>query len=365
MKIYNPTKVFFEESAVEKYLRDITYSNVLIITDGQSSRMNHSLDDVLDALNGKNISLYDGVESNPSIDTIKKIADLFKDNNIEICIGIGGGSSIDAAKAASILLCYSKNVDIEDLFFCERNAKHLPIIAIPTTCGTGSEVTPFSVLTDDSLGTKRTIFSQLYPEMALIDKKYIKTLPYKVCVSTAVDALAHLIEACLSSRANDYNRYFSFEGLKLFSCVKDYLTNERTYSDINDGIREKMMAIAMFGGYAIAANGSSIPHGLANTITHEMNIPHGKSVIIFIPGYLKNYRNQDIITKIVKLIGFNSVDELEDYLYSILGSVILSKQLWNSEIDKMMSNNHKLSSYPFEMTRDVLKKYPSKLLIIE
>ena len=196
MKIYNPTTVFLENDAVKKYLSTIPYSNVLILTNNASSRLNHSLDDVMSVLADKSVTLFDEVESNPSISTVLKVTRMVRNKNIDACIGIGGGSSIDAAKAVSLLLCYPDDADIEELFYRERNAKHLPIIAIPTTCGTGSEVTPFSVLTDDRIGSKRTIFSQLYPELALIDQKYIKTLPYKVCLSTAVDALlidGHLV----------------------------------------------------------------------------------------------------------------------------------------------------------------------------
>ena len=365
MKIYNPTTVFLENDAVKKYLSTIPYSNVLILTNNASSRLNHSLDDVMSVLADKSVTLFDEVESNPSISTVLKVTRMVRNKNIDACIGIGGGSSIDAAKAVSLLLCYPDDADIEELFYRERNAKHLPIIAIPTTCGTGSEVTPFSVLTDDRIGSKRTIFSQLYPELALIDQKYIKTLPYKVCLSTAVDALSHLIEASLSSRANVYNCYYSHEGLKLFSDIKESLISEKKYSIITDEVREKMMAMALFGGYAIASNGSSIPHGLANTITHELNIPHGKSVILFIPGYLRNYQNQDTVSNILKLAGFESVTELEDYLFNVVGCVKVPKQLWENEIDKMMSNTHKLSSYPFEMTADILRKYPSKIFAIK
>ena len=364
MKIYNPTKVFFEDDSVIKKLKNTNYSNILIITDGVSSRMNHSLEDVMIALQGKEVLLFDEVESNPSINTVLKIAKMARNKGIEACVGIGGGSSIDAAKATALLLCYPEDVDIECLFYCERNAKHLPIIAIPTTCGTGSEVTPFSVLTDDKTNSKRTIFSQLYPEMALIDKKYIKTLPYKVCISTVIDALSHLIEACLSSRANDYNRYYSYEGLKLFSNIKDFIVDEKTFCSADDTIREKMMAMAMFGGYAIASNGSSIPHGLANTITHQLNIPHGRSVILFMPGYLKAYKNQSIVSSILKLAGFIDVREFEEYLLVVVGSVDIPKQLWEEEIEKMMANSHKLSSYPFEMTREILNSYPSKIFKI-
>ncbi|MCH5199496.1 MAG: iron-containing alcohol dehydrogenase [Oscillospiraceae bacterium] len=366
MKLYNPTKVYFENGCVAKYGNEIVGKRILILTGKNSSKANHSLDDVTDGVGADaQIAVFDEVESDPSIAAVVKAAKQYRNFKADVCIGVGGGSAIDAAKAVAVLLANDENADIERLFFEERKARHLPVVAVPTTCGTGSEVTPFSVLTDTEKNTKRTIFSQLYPQLALVDPRYLRTISYKDCVSTCADALSHLIEAFLSSRANDYNRLYSTAGLNLFGEFKDHLSEPGKFEKAGDTVREKMMACAMLGGYAIAANGTSIPHGLANTITHDLKISHGRSVILFIPGYLRNFENREAVDRIVKMLGFGSVDELEDYLHFILGSVSVPEKLWHSEIEKMLSNTHKLSSYPYEMTRDILEKYPGSLFCIQ
>lgn len=286
MKLYNPTKVYFEKDCVAKYGREIVGKHVLILTGRYSSKGNGSLNDVTAGIRaGVKISVFDEVEPDPTVATVVRAADRYRGTRVDMCIGVGGGSAIDAAKAVAVLLASDGRADIEKLFFADRDVPHLPIAAVPTTCGTGSEVTPFSVLTDTQRYTKRTIFTQLYPQLALIDHKYLRTIPYRECVSTCVDALAHLIEAFLSSRANGYNRFYSITGLRLFQEIKGCISSPGRFDEIDDSVREKLMACAMFGGYAIAANGTGIPHGLANSMPHELKISHGRSVIMFVPGF--------------------------------------------------------------------------------
>lgn len=366
MKLYNPTKVYFESECVRKHGQEIAGKHALILTGRNSSKTNGALDDVIGSFGaGAKITVFDKVESDPSIPTVIKAAEENRDAGVDICIGVGGGSAIDAAKAVSVLLANDRNAEIEKLFYQDRNAAQLPVVAVPTTCGTGSEVTPFSVLTDPGQNTKRTIFSQLYPQLALVDHKYLKTIPYEECVSTCVDALAHLIEAFLSARANGYNRFYSLTGMRLFGEFKDYISDIYKFENIDDDVREKMMACAMFGGYAIAANGSGIPHGLANSISHALGLSHGRSVILFIPGFLRNFQNCEDVSEVLKVLGFCSVEELEDFLYSILGSAAVPKTLWTDEVEKMLSNAHKLSSYPYEMTKEILERYPGQLFHVK
>lgn len=366
MKLYNPTKVYFEDNCVTRHISEVPAKRFLILTGKHSSKINHSLADVKAGLGSDaEVVIFDEVESDPSIATVVKAAQQYRSFKPEVCIGVGGGSAIDAAKAVALVLANDEDADIETLFYAERNAAFLPVIAVPTTCGTGSEVTPFSVLTDTGKNTKRTIFSQLYPQLALIDPVYLQTISYRECVSTCVDALSHLIEAFLSTRANPYNRFYSETGLQLFNACRSSIASEAEFHAIDGAAREKLMACALLGGYAIAANGTSIPHGLANTISHALALTHGRTVILFIPGYLRNYQDKELVSRILQLLGFNDLDEMEEFLYGMLGSVQIPGQLWHSEVGKMLSNAHKLSSYPYEMTKGILESYPGKLFCVE
>ena len=364
MKIYNPVKVFFEEDCILKYANEIPGHNILVLTGRNSSKANGSLDDLVKALGDRNVLVYNEINANPSLTSVIQIADKFRDSSIDVCIGLGGGSSIDAAKAVSILLSYEKGIDVESLFFKERNAKHLPIVAIPTTCGSGSEVTPYSVLTDDRVCSKRTIFSQLYPLLSFVDYKYLGTIPYKEFVATSLDALCHLVESSLSTRANELSRFYSEKGLCLFNNVKEYIESPSNFAMIDDHVREISMAISLLGGFSIALNGTSLPHGLANTIPYELKIPHGISVVIFLPGYLKNYKDKKLVNRLLNISGFGDLDRFEEYLFSIIGPTQVSQTMWEEIVSSMLDNPHKLSSYPYEMNKEVLNEYKSKLLVI-
>jgi len=174
----------------------------LIVTGKMSSSINGSLKDITDVLLKKGIKydVFNNVEENPTLETIESIAKLGKTQKSNFIIGIGGGSPIDAAKAAGVLI-NNPNATRYNLF----DSPHLislPLIAVPTTAGTGTETTPYSIVTDNEQETKRGICQRVFPEFALLDVKYLMYLSDKVTINTSIDALSHLIEGYLSSNAN-------------------------------------------------------------------------------------------------------------------------------------------------------------------
>jgi len=149
-------------------------------------------------------------------------------------IGIGGGSPIDAAKAAGVLI-NNPNATRYNLFD-SPHFKSIPVIAIPTTAGTGTETTPYSIVTDNELQTKHGICQRIFPEIALLDVKYLMFLPEKITINTTIDALSHLIEGYLSSKANIVSDALAEKGLKLFGeCLN--MIKEKDFTFI---VREKI-----------------------------------------------------------------------------------------------------------------------------
>ena len=362
MRIYDPVKVYFEKDCLIKYGNEIPGERILILTGRHSSKANGSLDELKGVLSGRELFVLDEVGANPTLSFVCDAADRFRDKGIDCVIGLGGGSAIDAAKAVAVLLANDKDSDIEKLFYADRNAAHLPIVAIPTTCGSGSEVTPFSVITDERVGMKRTIFTQLFACLAFADYKYLKTMPYKECVSTCFDAMAHNIESYLSANANTFNRFNSVKGLHLFRDIKDCLLSKDAYAKAKDIEFEKMMGAALMGGYAITVNTTTIPHGLANRVPHELNIPHGLAVLMFIPGFMRQYNDQNAVSKLLEYMGFDSMDSFEEYILKVTGPLEIPKTLWEDISTKMLSDTHKLKSYPYVLTKEKLDAYPCKLM---
>jgi alcohol dehydrogenase len=198
-----PVPVFEEHDAVRNHAADFKKfgRKALIVTGRSSAKKNGAYDDVTSALDVQGIThvLFDEVEENPSIETVMKARDLGVREQADFVVGIGGGSPLDAAKAISLMIRHADK-DISYLYSPDGGSEALPIVAVPTTCGTGSEVTPVSVLTNTPKGIKKSIPHKLFPQLALIDGKYLGFAPERVLACTAFDALTHLVESELNSK---------------------------------------------------------------------------------------------------------------------------------------------------------------------
>ena len=159
MKFYLPTMVFQERDAVRNHSEQMAHygKKALIVTGKSSSKKNGALQDVTDGLKKYNTSyvIFDKIEENPSVESIMEAAGFGRTEGTDFVIGVGGGSPLDAAKAIALMI---QNRDsTEEVLYQRKDLRHLPVVAVPTTCGTGSEVTPYAVLTRDDLQTKQSI----------------------------------------------------------------------------------------------------------------------------------------------------------------------------------------------------------------
>ena len=244
MLLYMPTKVYSEDNCVLNHGKEmILGTKAMIVTGKHSSRKNGSLDDVLSVLNENNVPhiIYDDIEENPSVETVMKAKEIGLKEGVDFLIGIGGGSPLDAAKAISLMM---KNPEeTEEVLYQNKVLKYYPIVCIPTTCGTGSEVTPYSVLTLHKQKTKRGISHKIFADLALLDAKYLKSMSYNGLVNTCVDALAHLLEGHLNARSNELNRMYSKEGFIVWAKFKEaLLKNELKAEDYVNMMHASMIA---------------------------------------------------------------------------------------------------------------------------
>jgi len=360
---YMPTKVVLDEEVVLKN-SNLFYAygeKALIVTGKTSSIINGSLKDVANVLDKKGIiyDIFNDVEENPSLETIENIAKLGKAQNSNFIIGIGGGSPIDAAKAAGVLI-NNPNATRYNLFD-SPHLKSIPIIAVPTTAGTGTETTPYSIVTDNELQTKRGICQRVFPEVALLDVKYLMFLPEQITINTSIDVLSHLIEGYLSSNANILSDALAEKGLKLFGeCLN--MIRERDFSYT---IRKKLMVASTLAGMVIAQSGTSLPHGMGYALTYYHNIPHGKANGVLLKSYLEFCTDESKTRKILYLLTLENLDELGDFLNSVLGYVnSVSYEDICSYTDKMTLNKNKLKNHPAPvMKEDILKIYTDSLKI--
>lgn len=350
MMLFMPTIVFSEDDCVKNHGSELSLmgKKAMIVTGKKSSRINGSLDDVENALKERNIPyiIFDEIEENPSVETVMRAREKGIEEKVDFVIGIGGGSPLDASKAIALMIA-NPDKD-ENILYDSTPLPYIPVACIPTTCGTGSEVTPYSILTLHKQRTKKSISHKIYPTVAFIDGRYLKTASRNYLVSTAVDALAHLVESYLNTNSNELNKIYSREGLIMWGSLKEkLLTNKITEEDYN-----KLMHASMIAGMAITHTGTSLPHGLSYMITYELGIPHGKAVGMFLGGYVSVYKDKTQSEEVLSLLGFESCEAFKNYLGEILGDVELPEGMMEKNADLILSNKAKLKNYPFNITRE-------------
>jgi alcohol dehydrogenase class IV len=227
------------------------------------------------------------IEPNPSCFTIDKAGQIAREKGVQSVIAAGGGSALDFGKAVAVVAVndgsswdYTERADHD----IRRPKTILPIIAIPTTSGTGSETTPFSVLNNTSIKEKSTIVSDyIYASAALIDPELMYTMPRRLTASTGFDAFAHCLESYISLAANPFSRMVAWEGMRI---AAEYLPQAVTNGG-NKEARAKMAWASAMGGSAISAIGVTLPHSLGQPVGGFCGAPHGESVAACMVEVLK------------------------------------------------------------------------------
>lgn len=352
MQLYMPTKVYSEKECVINHAKEIASlgKKAMLVTGKNSARKCGALQDVEDVLQQEKITyvIFNEIEENPSIETVMKARDFGVCEKVDFVIGIGGGSPLDAAKAIAMMIA---NPSLgEEVLYDSLELENLPIICVPTTCGTGSEVTPYAILTIHKQRTKKSISHRIYPNLALLDAKYLKSMSREGLVNTAVDALAHLLESFLNTNTNELNRIYSREGLSIWKEFKKRL--------LDDSLLEEdyvtMLHASMVAGMAITHTGTSLPHGLSYPVTYELGVPHGKAVGMFLGGFVEGYQNKKEVAEVLRLLDFDSAEAFRKYIKELLGEVVVSEELMKENAQSLLANPAKLKNYPFEITEKEL-----------
>lgn len=258
----------------------------LIVTGRSSAEKCGALNDVLYALSeqGVEYELYNRISQNPTVESCMEAGKIACDMGAGFIIGIGGGSPLDASKAIAVI---AANPDIteEKLYKMEWENQPLPVVAIGTTAGTGSEVTSVAVITN-SKGFKKSFRNDLtYPVLSFGDPKYTMSLSDSFTRSTAVDALAHCVESFFNRSANDISKIFAVAGIrKLFKVFNKIIAEGTENLTLED--REELYNASLLGGYAIAVTGTAFPHALGYFLTENYGIAHGTACAVFLNEFL-------------------------------------------------------------------------------
>ena len=358
-----PTKIYFEPDCVKNHAQELAAQGgkAILLTGRYSAKACGALDDVTAALELMSIPycVYDGIENNPSVETAADAARMAVDFGAEFVIGIGGGSPIDAAKAVAVLAA-NPGMDALEIF---KNAftKALPVAAIPTTAGTGSEVTPYGVLVRNDLQTKLAFASPLVlPRCALLDVKYTMSLGKNVTVNTAVDAFSHAIEGYLGNRSTVFADCLALEAMEAFGACVDKLI-EGVF-DLQT--REKLLYASLLGGIVLSQVGVTAVHGMGYCYTYYKDIPHGRANGLLMSEYLRYCERfrKDKIDKALCRMGMADIDSFEQTMTAMIGEPpALSTQEIDQYTQQSLLQQGTLANTAGAMTEQQIKALWSKV----
>lgn len=327
-----PPKIYFERNSI-KYLKDMKdMERIMIVTDRGMYKLGYvsKIESVLaEKRTPVDVELFCEVESDPSFNTVKKGLQMMRNFEPDTIIALGGGSAMDAAKVMWLMYEHPE-VNFDDIkqkfmdirkraFRFPELGKQAKLVCIPTTSGTGSEVTPFAVITDTESNKKYPLTDYaLTPTVAIVDPELTMSLPASIAADTGIDVLTHAVEAYVSILASDFTDGWCKQAVKT---VFDYLPRSVKNGKMDPEAREKMHNAATIAGMAFANAFLGMNHSLAHKIGGEYHVPHGRTNGILLPHVIRYngtvptklnvwpkieyYKADEKYTELARLIGLN------------------------------------------------------------
>ncbi|WP_102347598.1 iron-containing alcohol dehydrogenase [Bacillus sp. Marseille-P3661] len=336
---YMPTRIIFELNSSGKLgelLEKENKKNILVVTDkgilnaGLLSPMLHSLEN-----SNIKYEMFDEVEPNPKTSTIRKGVQKFSESDFDAIVGFGGGSSIDTAKAIAVMATNEGEIlDYEGVGKIVNDPLYL--VAIPTTAGTGSEVTASTVITDENTLFKAAVVSpKVFPNLAILDASLTLKCPPGITSSTGMDALTHAIESYISKQSDPISGSIALHAITLIS---NNLSKAYFYgTDLES--RERMLEASMLAGLAFSQTRLGNVHAISQSFGGVFDIPHGIANAVLLPYILKFNAPAclDKMVDIAKAMGISTANESDA---AIADKVVETIVEWNKAFD--IPNNTKV-----------------------
>ncbi|MFK5953468.1 MAG: iron-containing alcohol dehydrogenase [Desulfobacterium sp.] len=343
-----PKEVFHGLGTLEN-LKDLKGSKAVIVIGGNSVTANGILAKTQGFLSDANIesAVFSGVEADPSIETVLKGAEFFAQEQPDVIIGLGGCSAIDAAKAMWVFYEYpeSKLEELAAPFAVKPLRNKAYFVAIPSTSGTGTEITGLSVITDREKGTKYPIVShELTPDVAIIDGELCVSMPKHVTANTGLDALSHGVEAYVSNIADRYSDSLAKGSIDLV--FKNLLIAVEEPNNLE--ARQAMHDASCMAGMAFTNVWLGIVHSMSHQIGGTFGVPHGCGNAILMPNVIRfNSKVTDKYADLAALSGKSTAEEFAQEVSNlrvstgVVGSLKeygIDEKEWEAKLDTMTEN---------------------------
>jgi alcohol dehydrogenase class IV len=287
---FQPTDIIFGEGRVREAGAVVARygARCLLVSGPHGSALKPVLTAVADSLRtaGVEVVHYDGVVPNPTVESVDQGVRVARKEKVDVVLGVGGGSSMDSAKAIAVGATHDGSV-WEYLFFREKQptARTLPIVAVSTTSGTGSQVTQVAVLTDTATRTKSAIYNALvYPRACIVDPELMLTVPPHVTASTGFDAFCHAFEAFIHPACSPYVELLAVQAMRLVASNLEHAVKDGK----NQAARSALAWADTLAGLCIANAGVTLPHGIGMTISGACpRVMHGESLAVVYPEFVR------------------------------------------------------------------------------
>lgn len=286
LDILTPARILFGPGANDRFGAEVNRlgKKPLIVTGRHSLAASGNLDRIVTPLRQQNIKpiFFSDVAPEPTVETVDELRKIARENQCDLVVGVGGGSALDAAKAAAGLINEEEPTRVY-LYGREITTSGLPWLAIPTTAGSGSEVTENAVLVDQKGNKKGSIRNEHWlAATAIVDPIFTMSMPKRLTALTGLDALTHAIESYTSRWANPYSSAISQSAAVLI--VQNIYT---AYSANKKDAREKMMLASLMAGKALHLARSGVVHSLAHPLGLHCRLPHGLVCAILLPNVMR------------------------------------------------------------------------------
>jgi alcohol dehydrogenase class IV len=353
-----PLQIFFGPDSIQNIstiFGSYKGDNLLIVTDKVIREIGimKKVEEILKT-SQINYFIYDNITSEPTIQNVLEGLEILKKGKCNLVIGLGGGSSIDTAKAISMMAANNENIyDYKGVDKVKN--KGVPVIAIPTTAGTGSEVTKYTIITDIKTDVKLLIGSNyIIPDIAIVDPILTLCLPKKLTSSTGIDALTHAIEAYTSIKANPLSDLFAIEAIKLIS----QNLREAWSNGSNISAREKLMLGSMYAGIAFNNSSVGLVHGMSRPIGANFHIAHGTSNAVLL-GVVMEYTSVSALERyfdIARALGLDtkSFTTVEAANAAVLSIKKLIKDLEIPPMADLITDKQKFIELVPKMAQDAI-----------